>query len=180
MADGVQTVFAAHPLNPRRWCLNFPACNLQVRSTEHPKRRVIGLGENCFTLPLRDSAGLVHLNVTGLPPLCAAHPGVRRTLSETDSIVPKRISHPSPSCQPHQTPGAQSKVRVNFLHLWQRISQNQFASPSIASAFVSDHRPLSTDHCSSGRSGLRPSLVRGDSPRNAPLNTIPRWRRVAS
>ena len=29
------------------------------------------------------------------------------------------------------------------------------------------------------RSDLRPSLVRGDSPRNAPLNTMPRWRRVA-
>ena len=30
-----------------------------------------------------------------------------------------------------------------------------------------------------GRSGLRPSLVRGDTPRNAPLYTMPRWPRGA-
>ncbi len=31
---------------------------------------------------------------------------------------------------------------------------------------------LATGNCSSGRSGLRPSLVRGDSPRNAPLTPL--------
>jgi len=81
----------------------MPACILQVRSNEHPKRRVIGLGGRNSTLPLRDSAGLVHQNVTGLPPLCAAHPGIRRTQSETDSIVRASISRSTPLCQLHRS-----------------------------------------------------------------------------
>ena len=105
MAEGVQSNFAAHPLGPRRWFTNRPARILPVRSTEHLKRRVIGLSENELTLPLRDSAGLVHLNVTGLPPLCAAHPGGKRTLTETYSVVPNNIYRDFSSCQLHQTTG---------------------------------------------------------------------------
>ena len=99
MAEGVQSNFAAHPLGPRRWFTNRPANILPVSSTEHLKRRVIGLSENKLTLPLRDSAGLVHLNVTGLPPLCAAHPGRWRTLTETYSIVPNNIYRDAAPCQ---------------------------------------------------------------------------------
>jgi len=42
-------------------------------------------------------------------------------------------------------------------------------APSRSWPLVPGHWPLATGHCHSGRSGLRPSLVRGDSPRNAPL-----------
>ena len=50
----------------------------------------------------------------------------------------------------------------------QRLNHNQFATVPEASEGVS-HSSLLVF----GRSGLRPSLVRGDSPRNAPLKTTP-------
>ncbi len=47
-------------------------------------------------------------------------------------------------------------------------------TPGSSWPLATGHRQLATGNCSSGRSGLRPSLVRGDSPRNAPLMYAPR------
>ena len=89
------------PLCPRRWS-DEPVLHLPIRSIEHLQRQVIGLREPSLTLPLRDSAGLVPQNVTGLPPLCAAHPGVGRTFTDSNSIVPPSIGRADLNCQPPQ------------------------------------------------------------------------------
>ncbi len=137
------------PLNPRRWCPNLPAFSLQAGSTEHPNGRVIGLGETCFTLPLRDSAGLVHLNVTGLPPLCAAHPGIGRTHSETDSIVPAIICPSTLACQPDKSQECIPISGRTFLRLGQQRSRTHPALHSrsdVAPSLPTAHCPLPTDY----------------------------------
>ena len=153
------------PLCPRRWP-DERTHAAPVRTYEHLQRRVIGLGGLWLALPLRDSAGLVHTNVTGLPPLCAAHPGVGRTSAEWNSIVPASIRQPDLICQPKEI--APGEAQNGGTNPYAPANNQLIPTPRSNWPLATGNYPLSTALGRSGRSG--PPLCGGTPPATPPCS----------